>query len=85
MHKTPVRSYLDYWEIIYHIPSLNCQTNPGVTLTWKRLKARNTKLPLLLQVHGRAQTGQSFTKNWVGDPIVVVAGVFFRFTLLQLT
>ena len=33
MYKVLVRSHLDYYDTIYHIPALNNQTNLGVTLT----------------------------------------------------
>ena len=55
MYKAPVRSQLDYFDIIYHIPSV--QTQFGVTITdlMEKLKQSNTKQLLLLPVHGKVQ------------------------------
>ena len=51
MYKVPVRSHLDYCDIIYHIPSVHTQF--GVTLTdlMEKLKEFSTTQLLLLPVH----------------------------------
>ena len=70
-----VRSRLDCYHIVYHIPGLNSQTNLGVTLN---------EAALLLLVPDKYQTDKNFAKNWDGRPYLttVDAGAFFRFRRL---
>ena len=47
MYKALVRSYLDYCDIIYHIPVLTSQTNLGVTLNSLMEKVERTQYPAM--------------------------------------
>ena len=52
MYKALVRSHLDYCHTIYHIPTLNCQSNLGVTLNSLMEKVERTQYYATLAITG---------------------------------
>ena len=55
MYKAPVRSHLDYCDIIYYIPSLQNRPSVGVTLSSLMAKAENIQYQAALAVTGAWQ------------------------------
>ena len=52
MYKTPVRSHLDYCDIIYHIPTSNSQLNLGVRLNSLMEKVERIQYQAALAITG---------------------------------
>ena len=55
MYKTPVRSHLDYCDIIYHTPALNTHNNLGVMLNSLMEKVERTQYLIALVITGTSQ------------------------------
>ena len=65
MNKAPLRSYLDYCDIIYHIPSIIHQPPLGVTLNSLMMKVERIQYQAALAItgHGKVQVVPKFMMN----------------------